>query len=770
MSDKLKLYKLNYSGAEINERLEKVDANFDRIAENLAAINENSAADAQFKAEVANTYAKKSDMPNMELYALKSELPVMPDLTNYALKSDLPNMADYALKSDIPEGQDLSAYVTKTELQEAGFITELPEIPVVPTNVSAFENDANYLTEHQSLSGYATKDYVDNKVADVVGGAPETLDTLKEIADALNDNATMTMVSDAIATKANADDVYTKTEIDNKGFITELPEIPTVPTNVSAFENDANYLTHQSLENYATKQYVDDAVAEVAGGGEINLDAYVTKTELQEAAYITSNDIPEIPTVPTNVSAFANDANYLTSETLPAIPSIDGLATETYVSEKIAEVVGGAPETLDTLNEIATALNDNATMTMVSEAISTKANSADVYTKAEIDAAGYLTQAYTDTLYQAKGEYLTEHQSLVGYATTDYVDNKVAEVSTGGEINLDAYTTKEYVDNNFQPKGEYLTEEDLQTEQQNFVNTVNELLVAYVTTEALEQAGYITSNDVPTNVSAFENDANYLTLATLPEYPSTNGLATETFVSEEIAKVVGGAPETLDTLNEIATALNDNATMTMVSEAISTKANSADVYTKTEIDEAGYLTQTDTDALYQPKGEYLTEHQSLADYVTISYVEANYQPKGEYLTEHQSLANYATLEYVNGKIAELQALIAELQALHNTNEPEPEPEPSEPEQSVAPTLAYDNETFTVSATGEGTVIMYVDGEEVENPHTFLQGENEVTYTVTATAQQEDKTVSDTVTLDCVVPAVNKEEPTPDDPEINEPNE
>ena len=51
--------------------------------------------------------------------------------------------------------------------------------------------------------------------------------------------------------------------------------IPTVPTKVSAFENDKGYLTeHQSL------------------------DAYAKKTE--------------IPTVPSNVSAFTNDAGYLT--------------------------------------------------------------------------------------------------------------------------------------------------------------------------------------------------------------------------------------------------------------------------------------------------------------------------------------------------------------------------------------------------------------------------------------------------------------------------
>ena len=35
-----------------------------------------------------------------------------------------------------------------------------PSIPTVPTQVSAFDNDAGYLTEHQSLDGYATQSWV----------------------------------------------------------------------------------------------------------------------------------------------------------------------------------------------------------------------------------------------------------------------------------------------------------------------------------------------------------------------------------------------------------------------------------------------------------------------------------------------------------------------------------------------------------------------------------------------------------------------------------
>lgn len=37
-------------------------------------------------------------------------------------------------------------------------LTNKPTIPTVPSNVSAFTNDAGYLTQHQSLAGYAKTD------------------------------------------------------------------------------------------------------------------------------------------------------------------------------------------------------------------------------------------------------------------------------------------------------------------------------------------------------------------------------------------------------------------------------------------------------------------------------------------------------------------------------------------------------------------------------------------------------------------------------------
>jgi len=207
-------------------------------------------------------------------------------------------------------------------------LTNKPTIPVVPTNVSAFTNDAGYLTQHQSLDGYATEEWVSEQGFSTFSGSYEDLTdkpTIPTVNDALltikqggvtkgtfsaNSNQNIEIDLEAggsgstdwsdIQNKPNFANVATSGDYED---LQNKPTIPTVPTNVSAFTNDAGYLTqHQSLQGLATENYVDSAIQQVE---------------------------QEIPTVPTNVSAFTNDAGYLTQH-----QSLQGYATETWVQQQ----------------------------------------------------------------------------------------------------------------------------------------------------------------------------------------------------------------------------------------------------------------------------------------------------------------------------------------------------------------------------------------------------------------------------------------------------
>lgn len=66
-----------------------------------------------------------------------------------------------------------------------------------------------------------SKSYTDTKVAELVDSAPETLDTLREVAAAIQENENVVeALNAAVGSKANASEVYTRSEIDNN-FVTQ---------------------------------------------------------------------------------------------------------------------------------------------------------------------------------------------------------------------------------------------------------------------------------------------------------------------------------------------------------------------------------------------------------------------------------------------------------------------------------------------------------------------------------------------------------------------
>ena len=69
-------------------------------------------------------YAHKKDIPkvpDVSIYARRDELPKLPDLTRYAMKSEIPSFPDltrYALKAELPSLPDLTGYARRTELPD----------------------------------------------------------------------------------------------------------------------------------------------------------------------------------------------------------------------------------------------------------------------------------------------------------------------------------------------------------------------------------------------------------------------------------------------------------------------------------------------------------------------------------------------------------------------------------------------------------------------------------------------------------------------------
>lgn len=167
------------------------------------------------------------------------------------------------------------------DLVNKKYVDDVKASIVVPTKTSELTNDSNFLTEHQSLSGLATETYVNDKVAGIVNSAPETLDTLQELATALGNDANFaTTVSTQIGKKvdkvdgmslthndltdelkANYDAAYTYSQA--KHSYNDLTDLPTIP----------------SIDGLATIEYVQNAIASAGtGGSDVATDEEVKTT------------------------------------------------------------------------------------------------------------------------------------------------------------------------------------------------------------------------------------------------------------------------------------------------------------------------------------------------------------------------------------------------------------------------------------------------------------------------------------------------------------
>lgn len=119
----------------------------------------------------------------------------------------------------------------------------------------------------------------------------------------------------------------------------------------------------------------------------------------------------------TGLHAVATSGSYNDLADKPSIPSIAGLATETYVDTAVAAVVNSAPAVLDTLNELAAALNDDPNFaTTMTTALAAKADSSSL---ADVATSGsYVDLSNKPTIYTPVKEVFT---SLVDGTETEFV-------------------------------------------------------------------------------------------------------------------------------------------------------------------------------------------------------------------------------------------------------------------------------------------------------------------------------------------------------------
>ena len=275
---------------------------------------------------------------------------------------------------------------------------------------------ADLTSKPTTLAGYgitdgATTSYVTTQITNLVDSAPNALNTLNELAAALNDDANFsTTVTNSLATKAplasptltgtptaptassgtNTTQIATTAFVQANKFSGAFSDISSKPTTIAgygitdAFDGAFSSLSGKptTIAGYGiTDTFFDGAYSSLTGvpttiahtNADIDIgsnDFITTGKVLFANMYSALSDLPSATTYhgmfahvhATGAAYFAHGGNWIQ------------LANKTYVDTQVTALVDSAPGTLNTLNELAAALNDDANFaTTVTNSIATKA-------------------------------------------------------------------------------------------------------------------------------------------------------------------------------------------------------------------------------------------------------------------------------------------------------------------------------------------------------------------------------------------------------------
>lgn len=246
----------------------------------------------------------KQELNKIDLtpYATKTELTtaiskiIIPDVSNFVTQKEI----DEAIEA-IPE-VNLTAYATKEELQEA--IKNI-DFPTVDLSLYALKS------EIPSLAGYATEDYVNQQIEGIEHPQQDLSDYAKksEIPDTTG-LASETWVNQMIQNAQLGGDQ----EVDLTNYPTREEVQQIVESEISEIVHPQPDLSGYALKTEIPK--VDDFITAD------KVDEKIAEIQLPDLTdYAKKSDIPDV-------------SNFITEENLP---SLEGYATEDFVTQKIAE-------------------------------------------------------------------------------------------------------------------------------------------------------------------------------------------------------------------------------------------------------------------------------------------------------------------------------------------------------------------------------------------------------------------------------------------------
>lgn len=457
-------------------------------------------------------------------------------------------------KVDKKEGYDLSKNDFTDELKAK--LDGIEEHANYITKVSQLENDLKYQTEEE----------VKQMISDLVDGADDALDTLKELAEALGNDPNFA------------------TTITNK-----LTDLRTA-------------LTEEVNRAKEAEAALGAAVAAVQDNLEYGLDQINKKIDTVKADLKA-----EIDRVEKKVDKNAEDIKDLEDKVNQDNDELEKELKDLIQKEK-DERIAADNEIKESVNNLKTLhINDKAALeAKIAEETANRTN-ADTVLDSKINEE--ITNRQADTLAlqgkidQEKVDRHSEDQVLHNEISKEVTDRINADNALQGKIDQEAQArtaADQVLQNHIDSEATTRAAQDLVLEhkiediKEQGVEDKEQLLNAIAAEAAAREKGdkdldakkvdkregySLTKNDftdiLKAKLDGIEEKANYITH--LSQLINDSGFQTEEEVNAAIQKIIGSAPEVLDTLKEIADALGNDpnfaATITKKLAAITEQVN-----------------------------------------------------------------------------------------------------------------------------------------------------------------------------------------------------
>ena len=640
-----------------------------------------------------NSYAKKTELANyVTTTALNSKGYVTKTTADstYAKKTDMPDLDGYVTKDAADAAYQPKGSYAASSHTHSQYATTTALNAKANSNLLSKSGETAF-TSTSTVRG--TTDALASRITTLEGKTHLTLGTTSTTAAAGNHThsqyLTNTTAASTYATKTDVSALQTTVGNSTSGLVKKVADLEAKPhltlgttstTAAAGNHTHSQYATTASLSNYVTKTTADSTYAKKTDMPD--LDGYVTKDAADAAyqpkgSYAASSHTHSQYATTTALNAKAN-SNLLSKSGETAFTSTSTVrGTTDALASRITTLEGKTHLTLGTTSTTAAAGNHThsqyLTNTTAASTYATKSSLSSYVTTTALNSKGYITQTDADSRYLLKDDV----PSTEGYITKTEADaayQPKGSYASSSHTHDSRYYTESEMDSKLLAKANAnLLSKSGETafSSTSTVRGTTDALSSRITT--LEGKTHLTLGTTSTTAAAGNHThSQYATTASLSNYV-TNATASSTYamkssLSSYVTKTTADSTYAKKTdLPDLSsyvttTALNSKGYITKT-DADATYAKKSDIPTGGEapdlsgyatqewVEGKGYLTTTDGDKRYLLKGDV----PSTEGYLTKDEADTAYQPKGDYAAKDHEHTQYAKTEalsnYVTNKTA-----------------------------------------------------------------------------------------------------------------------